>query len=160
GRTGSVQSARPAEMALVPLAEFLPRVGMALPAEMLERIGRRDAAHPCADRVLGALGHALQEPSPERIADTGGIDDPVRRHGRHAARAVGPDDRAAALAARDDERPAFLEDRPLVEPGLLPDQLELVVVADDQGGAGEAVGELGPRHARALLPGVPEEGDL
>ena len=55
--------------------------------------------------------------------------------------------------------PAARQDRLLVEPGLLPDQLELVVVADDEGRAQPAHPQLVAGHARALLTRIPDEGN-
>ena len=78
------------------------------------------------------MRQALHEAAAEGVADAGRIDDPVRRHRRHVdARRPGVMHRAAVLAARDDQqrRPAASTSSSLM-PGLLPDQLELVVVAD------------------------------
>ena len=65
----------------------------------------------------------------------------------------------AVLAAGDDQRLCLREHVALAESGLLPDQLELVVVADDEMRADDAVFELGARHARALLAGVEDVRD-
>ena len=63
---------------------------------------------------------------------------------------------AAVLAAGDDQRPGHAEHVGLAHPGLLPDQLELVVVADDDGRALDAVAQLRAVHPRALLARIPD----
>ena len=64
-----------AEVRRVAVAELLPRVGVALPAEMLERVGRGHTAEPAADFEVGAGRQPLEEPAAERVADAGRIDD-------------------------------------------------------------------------------------
>src|SRR5258707_11405042 len=51
------------------------------------------------------------------------------------------------------------EDVGFAQPGFLAQQLELVVVDDDDGGAGDAFAQLVARHARALLARVEDELD-
>ena len=63
------------------------------------------------------------------------------------------------LAARDDQGFAVLEDLGFAKAGFLAQELELVVVADDDRGALDAVGQLAAVHARALLPGVEDVTD-
>src|SRR5258707_12577033 len=51
------------------------------------------------------------------------------------------------------------EDVGFAQPGFLAQQLELVVVDDDDGGARDAFAQLVARHARALLARVEDELD-
>src|SRR4029079_17767501 len=129
-------------MMFVPLEEFRPRVCVALPAEMLECVGRSHAADLGANAVAGAERHAFQKPSAECIADARRIDYPVGWNRRDIRRLMPLEYGTAVLAARDHERPAPREYRGFVEAGFLPNQFELVVVAHDDRRRRQAVPEL------------------
>src|SRR4029453_559977 len=103
---------------------------MRFPAEMLERIRRRDAANPRADLRRRAVRQTLQVSAAVRITNTGGIGNPLRRDGRDVDAPGVVEDRRSVLAARDDQCPGALQDLVLAEAGLLANQLEFVVVAD------------------------------
>src|SRR5262245_4382378 len=118
-------------MTFVALEEFCPRISVALPAEMLECVGRRHAADLGTHAVAGAASHALEKSSAEGIADARRVDNSVRWDGEHIGGLMPLDDGAAILAARNHERAAARENRRFVEAGFLADQFELVVVADD-----------------------------
>ena len=103
---------------------------------------------------------ALHQAAAKRVADAGRIDDAMR------ARPPATSTRPPAVMTDDPCSPrvtisAFAAPRMLgfAEAGLLPQQLELVVVADDDGGADDAVAQLVARHARALLARVEDERD-
>src|SRR5256885_17166456 len=55
------------EVLLVPSLELLPRVGMTLGAEVLERVGRREGADASAVFVRQTEGHPLHRPSAFRV---------------------------------------------------------------------------------------------
>jgi hypothetical protein len=65
----------------IPIHELLPRISVALPAEMLESVGCRHGPELRRGDRVGAPRHALEKPAPEGVADTGRIHDPNRRHG-------------------------------------------------------------------------------
>src|SRR5712691_1896792 len=138
-------------MLRVPIAKLLHRVGVALAAEMFERVGRRDGAELRALLERFAESHPLHQPSAERIADTRRIDDPMRHDGPDVStsesRIPSPGsrlliDRAAVFAAGDQQRRGQAQHAILSKAGLLANELELVVVRDDGPRAGDAVAEL------------------
>ena len=91
-------------MRLVTLAELRPRIGVALTAQVLERVGRGDGAEPRTDDVVRAMRHALHEAATKCVTDAGRIDDAVRWNRRYVEGAILLVDGATVLAARDDER--------------------------------------------------------
>src|SRR5690349_16613953 len=117
-----------AEMLFVARSKFLPRVCVALAAEMLERERRGDAAELRAHLIVGAAREALHESAAIRVAHARRIDDLARRHRRHVHARVAADDGRPVLASRDDEDFRLIENLALAPPGFLPQQLELVVV--------------------------------
>src|SRR5205823_4328583 len=146
-----------AEMLFVPAAEFRPRVRVAQAAQMLERVRGGDAADARADVERQAHGHPLHQTAAVRIADARRIDDAPRRDRRHVVAPLARDDGGSLLAARDDERARFGEDAALVEPGLLTQQLELVIVDDDERRARHPFAQLVAGHPRALLTRIENE---
>src|SRR5215831_10119620 len=106
-------------MLFVALQKLRPGVRVALPAEMLERVGRRDATNLSADAIAPSASQPLQESATKRVANARGIHDPMRRDCRHMGRSVALDDRTAVLAAGHDDDAAPLEDVVLGETGLL-----------------------------------------
>src|SRR5262245_6398617 len=147
-------SGQGAELALVADAEFIPRISVALPAEMLEGIGGRHAADAGTHVVRQSERQSLHQPAAECIADAGWIDDAPRSHGRYVGAAVLRDDGGAVFATGHDQRVAALEDFGLAEIRLLPEQLELVIVADHDAGTVDAFREVTALHAGALLTGI------
>src|SRR5689334_24512651 len=111
-------------MLLVALLELVPGVGVALAADVLERVGSRDAADARTDVVREAERHALDEAGAIRVADAGRVDEPMRRHRRDVgAPAVRSRHRRSMLAARDDERFHLTEKLPFAHRGFLAQQL-------------------------------------
>src|SRR3954470_24959772 len=66
------------EVLLVSRLECVDRIGVAQTAEMLERAGRGDAAHPRAEDIRQIEREALHQTAAVGIADSSGIDDAVR----------------------------------------------------------------------------------
>src|SRR5262245_66271441 len=106
---------------------------------MFERVRRSDASKSTAHLERRTHLDALEETSTERVADARGIDDAGRDYRGDRYVLVTHAHRRAVLAARDDQRVGFREHRLLVEPRLLLDQLELVIVV---GRASRAVAAL------------------
>src|SRR5215203_491872 len=110
--------------------ELVPRVGVTLAAEVLQCVGRRDAAKPRAHAVWEAEGQALHEAAAEGVADARRIDDAPRLDGRHFDAPPRREYRAAVFAAGHDEGFGLPEDFRLRQSCLLADELEFVVVAN------------------------------
>src|SRR5581483_7026183 len=144
---------------LVPRSNLVPRIRVTLPAQMLERVGGRDAADSGGDLVRLSEREAFHQPAAKRVTDAGRIDDAVRRDGRDVVLTAGRDHARAFFAPRDDEHLGDSQDVALAHAGLLTEQLELVVVDDDDRRAGDAVLQRVAIHARALLAGIEDERD-
>src|ERR1051325_5503636 len=129
-------------MLLVPVPEFLDRVGVTLSTQVLERIRGSDGAELRRFLERLAARHALHQSTTECITDPCRIDDAMRGQRLDVGAAGLLVDRAAVLAARDDKCGTLLEDAFFAEAGLLTNQLELVVVADDQARAANAVAQI------------------
>src|SRR2546421_699899 len=110
---------------------------MAQAAQMLERIRGRDASQLRRRLVREADGEALEQAAAIRVADARRVDNAMRRDGGDIDLAALSDDRGSVLAARDDQRFRDRQQFGLPEAGLLPQQLELVVVDDDDRRAGD-----------------------
>ena len=110
-----------AEMRLVAPEKLRPREGVALAAEVLERIGRGDAADLRTHAVTGASRHALEETAAERVANSRRVHDPVRRNGGHRGCAAALQNGTAMFAARDDERSTMGENPLFVQSRFLAD---------------------------------------
>src|ERR1039457_658866 len=146
-------------MLLVAIAELRPRECMTLPAEMLEGVRRGDRAQTRAGFVIRSMGESLHQAAAIRITDARGIGDAMWRQGWDI-NAGGPfQNRRPVLAFRDDQDLRRSEDVRLTPAGLLADQLEFIIVADDDERAGQAIRQLIARHARALLAGVEDVRD-
>src|SRR6185436_11868341 len=107
----------------------------------------------------GARPEALHESAAVRVANTSRVGDPRRRDRRHVDTLRPMEYRRSVLAAGDDQMFGALQDVGLAEAGFLANQLELVVVADDEIRAVDAIGELGSAHAGALLARVENKTD-
>ena len=93
------------EVLLVARAELVPRIRMALSAQMLQRIGRGHAAHPRAHRRR-ARPSAIPFMNPPRNASPTPVGSTIAAGGT-AGTSMRPserDHRAAVLASRHDER--------------------------------------------------------
>ena len=127
---------------------------------MLEAVGRGDAA----DLRRRAAGRPIANPfiRPPRNASPTPVGSATLR-GATAGTSTWPD-----FVMTDEPFSPFvtisdvglLEHFLLAHAGLLPDQLELVVVADQDMRAVDAVLQLVAGHARALLAGIEDERNL
>src|SRR5690606_37915048 len=99
-----------------------------------------------AHLVVGPRGHALEEPAAEGVPYACRIDDARWGHRGDVGPPFGFHDCAASFTSSDDERLRMAEHAHLVQACLLANQLELVVVADDHGGAHKPVLEFVARH--------------
>ena len=99
------------------------------------RCSARRSPRRCRSARARRYGRPSARPfmSPPRNASPTPVGSTMRRGGTAGTSiaAVRGQDRRSVLAARDDQRLAALENGGFVEPGLLLEQLELVVVADD-----------------------------
>src|ERR1043165_6289597 len=126
-------------MAFVPFEELRPRIGVALAAEVFERIRRGNAAYLGADTVTPAASQSFEKTAAKRVPDARRIHDAMWWHRRHVGRLMPLEYRAAVLSPRHDERSTLRQNRRLIQAGLLPNQFELVVVADHDGGRGHPI---------------------
>src|SRR5882672_11030187 len=107
-------------MLLVPLPELVPRVRVALAAEMLERVGGGDAADTRAYLEGQPERHPFHQSPAVGVADTGRIDNPMRCDRRHIDATTGRGvDRRSLFPSRNEERPRLHQDVGLPQSGLL-----------------------------------------
>src|SRR5690606_16480726 len=121
-----------AEMLGVSRAELVEGVRVRQSAEMFERVGGRHAANAAGSLPVEPQTHALEQTAAIRVANARGIRFAHGRHGRHVRVAARRENRRPLFALRHDERFGAGDDIGFGQAGLLPDQLELVVVADEQ----------------------------
>src|SRR5688500_5869739 len=129
-------------MLLVASGELFPSISMRRAAEVLERVGCGYTAEPGADAVRRADRQALHETAAKRVANAGRILNAVRANRGHVFNALFRVNAASVLALRHDQNRGVLEDVELAHPGLLPQQLHLVVLEDPLERAGHARGQL------------------
>src|SRR3954454_1615151 len=89
---------------LVALSEFIPPVGVALAAEVFQRVSRGNAAEAAARFEIRADRQPLEQTTPKRIAHTGWIHESVGRDCRHRPLPLPILDRTPLLPPSDDER--------------------------------------------------------
>src|SRR5262249_55868412 len=114
-------------MLLVAPLELIPRVRVAKSAEVLERVSRRHTPELRRDLVCRPGREALQQTTAVGAADAGRVDNPVWRDRGHVDAIVPGDHRRSLFAPGDNEGARFEQDVVLAQPGLLTQQLELVV---------------------------------
>ena len=134
-------------------------IRVARAAEVLERVGGGDAAEPAARFQAGL--RAMPFMKPPRNASPTPVGSTMRAAARRARRRVSADVSIdEPCSPRVTTRiPACSRRACSPSAGLLPDQLELVVVADDAAPPREPVAQLGAAHPRALLARVEDERD-
>src|SRR5688572_2817162 len=148
------------EVLLISLLELVERIRVTRAAEVLQRVGGGDAPELRAHAEGRPLGEPLHEAAAERVADAGRVDDAMRRHGLDVGARPAMVQRAPLFAARDHQQLRRLENTVFAQAGLLPNELEFIVVADDHLGADDAIAQLVAAHPRALLAGIEDVGDL
>jgi hypothetical protein len=92
-------------------SKLLPCIRVALPPEMLQRVGGRHAPQSGARHQVTARSQSLQKAAPEGITDAGGVDDPMGRQRGNIHCPILLPDGTAVLTARHDQRGGLLHDR-------------------------------------------------